>query len=183
MARVFESAAILASVAVLVSFTEGARLPWAMERAGAWAGASQSNRVLAFIVNKASPLDNLSSQDLRKIFLGERSKWPDGHKVTLVMQERGQEERAVFLRLVCHMQESDYNRYVLQAVFTGSVQAGPRLLSSASGVIKFVSLVPGAIGYVYADETDDSVKVLKIDGVGPDGAGYKFALEAPKGGR
>jgi hypothetical protein len=42
---------------------------------------------------------------------------------------------------------------------------------------KFVSLVPGAIGYVYAGDTDDSVKIIKIDGVGPDGAGYKFALK------
>ena len=183
MARVFESAALLASVAVLVSLTEGAGLPSAMERAGASAGASQSNRVLVFIVNKASPLENLSFQDLRKIFLGEQSKWPDGHKVTLVMQDRGQEEREVFLRLVCHMQESDYKRYILQAEFTGSTQGGPRLLSSASGVIKFVSLVPGAIGYVYADEANDSVKVIKIDGIGPDGAGYKFAQETSKGRR
>ncbi len=143
------------------------------------AATAQPHLALAFIVNKSNPVDNLSHQDLRRIFLGERSHWPNGRKISLVMQEQGREEREVALRLVYHMSESDYDRYILQAAFTGSVQSGPRLLSSASGVRKFVSFVPGAIGYVYADETDDSVKVIKIDGLAPDQAGYKFTLKEP----
>ena len=179
MPRVVERAAFFAAITLLVSFTEWGALGQRAVWAGILLGNGKSGHVLVFIVNKTSPLDNLSSQDLRKVFLGERSQWPDGHRITLVMQESGQEEREVFLRLVCHMQEADYNRYMLQAVFTGSIQGGPRLLSSASGVTRFVSLVPGAIGYVYADETNDSVKVIKVDGVAPDGPRYKFALKGP----
>lgn len=139
------------------------------------------NRVLVFIVNKVSPIDNLSIQEIRRVFLGERTKWPDGHKVTVVMEDQGMEGREAFLRLVCHMSESDYNRYVLQSAFTGAVQGGPRTLSSASGVVKFVSLVPGAIGYVCLGEADDSVKVIKIDGTSPNAPGYKFEIKKGEG--
>jgi hypothetical protein len=134
----------------------------------------QTPGALAFVVNKANPVDNLPFEDLRKIFLGERSRWPNGKKVTLVMQDEGKRERETVLRQLYHMTENDYSRYLLQATFTGSVQRGPKLLSTAEGVVKFVSFVPGAIGYVYIEDAGDSVKVIRVDGLAPRQRGYKF---------
>jgi len=164
------------AVLVILAYLGWGRAPSIRGNPEASAQSGRSGRSLVFIVNKVSPVDNLSPQDLRRVFLGERTKWPDGHKITVVMQDQGTEERDAFLHLVCHMNESDYTRYVLQAAFTGAVQGGPRVLSSAAGVVKFVSLVPGAIGYVRSGETDDSVKIIKVDGVSPNAEGYKFGI-------
>lgn len=163
-------------VLAILAYVGGGSFPSMRGNAETSAESGRPGRSLVFIVNKVSQVDNLSPQDLRRVFLGERTKWPDGHKVTVVMQDQGTEGRDAFLRLVCHMNESDYTRYVLQAAFTGAVQGGPRVLSSAAGVVKFVSLVPGAIGYVYSAETNDSVKIIKVDGVSPDTQGYKFGI-------
>ena len=39
------------------------------------AGSDQS---VAIIVNPANPVENCSFEDLRKIFMGEKSHWPNG---------------------------------------------------------------------------------------------------------
>jgi ABC-type phosphate transport system substrate-binding protein len=138
------------------------------------AATGQTGGPLAFIVNKANPVDNLSFQDLRKLFLSERTRWPNGKSVTLVMQDEGQADREVLLHDLYHMTEVDYHRQVLQAEFTGSLQTDPKLLSTPQGVVKFVSFVPGAVGYVTAGEVSESVKVVKVDGRLPGQPGYKF---------
>jgi phosphate transport system substrate-binding protein len=93
------------------------------------------------------------------------------------MREQGQPERALVLRVVCRMSETDFSQHLLHSTFTGQVQAGPKLLTSVTGVRKFVFNVPGAIGYVRAGEVDNSVKTLRIDGRLPGEEGYKLKLE------
>ncbi|MEW6210167.1 MAG: hypothetical protein AB1631_17505 [Acidobacteriota bacterium] len=131
---------------------------------------------LAIIVNKSNPVDELSLADLRKIFLAERSRWPNGRKVTIVMREQGRVERAAALRLIYRMREQDFNRHFLNIRFTGETLEEPKLLASADGMIKFVFNVPGAIGYARASEVDSTVKVLRIDGLAPGQPGYKLKL-------
>lgn len=134
---------------------------------------------LAIIVNKSNPVDDLSYVDLRQIFLGQRSYWPHGRKITIVMREPGQAEREAVLRAIYGMGERDFNRHFLQAKFTGEVLAAPKLLSTAAGVKKFVLNVPGAIAYVRLDELDDSVKPIHIDTQAPGDPGYKLRVLLP----
>jgi phosphate transport system substrate-binding protein len=126
--------------------------------------AAPSKQGLAIIVNRENPVENLSMTELRAVFLGERSHWPNGRRITLVMMEPGQPERETLLRDVCHMSESDLRRRYLQGMLTGEVLVSPKTLSSPAGVRKFVFNVPGAIGYVRSEDVDDSVKVIRIDG-------------------
>ena len=134
------------------------------------AQAKQDN--LAIVVNQSNPVDNLSSTELRAVFLGERSHWPNGRRITLVMMEPGQPEREAVLRDVCRMSESDFRRRFLQGLLTGEVLVSPKTLSTPVGVRKFVFNVPGAIGYLRPTDLDDSVKVIKIDGHLPNDADY-----------
>ena len=60
--------------------------------AGAPPEAEPAEQNLAIIVNQSNPVDNVSFQELRTIFLGERSHWPNGRRITLVMLEPGQPE-------------------------------------------------------------------------------------------
>src|SRR5712671_5746027 len=124
--------------------------------------ASEQN--LALVVNLSNPVQNLSMPELRRIFLGERSHWPNGRRITLVMMEPGQPERKALIRDVCQMNESDFSRHFLQGVFTGEVFVSPKTLASPVGVRKFVFNVPGAIGYIRASDIDSTVKAIRVDG-------------------
>jgi ABC-type phosphate transport system substrate-binding protein len=132
---------------------------------------------LAVIVNKSNPNDNLSLAELREYFLAERGNWPNGQgKVRVVMLEAGNPERDAALRLIYDMNEKGFTSYFLGKKFRGETIDEPRQQGSPPDVIKFISYVPGAIGYVAAGEVDASVKVMRVDGLAPGDPGYKLKL-------
>jgi phosphate transport system substrate-binding protein len=133
---------------------------------------------LAIVVNNENPLSELPIGELRRMILGEVTRWPDGRKVTIAMREPGDPERDTVLRLICRMSEQDFTRYLLQATFRGELQAGPKVLDTPNGVRRFVFNVPGAIGYIRSDEVDQSVKVLRIAGAVPANAAFGLTLRA-----
>jgi ABC-type phosphate transport system substrate-binding protein len=133
---------------------------------------------LAIIVNQSNPVNDLSLAELRAVFLGERSHWPNGRRITLVMMEQGQPEREAILRDICRLSESDFRRRILQGLFTGEVLVSPKTLATPVGVRKFVFNVPGAIGYLRPEDVDASVKVIRVDGHLPSDAEY--ALRIPE---
>ena len=133
---------------------------------------------LAIVVNQSNPVEDLSLAELRAMFLGERSHWPNGRRITLVMMEPGQPERDAVLREVCRMSEADFRRRFLQGLLTGEVLVSPKTLSTAVGVRKFIFNVPGAIGYLRPADVDSSVKVLRIGGHYPSDAEYALHIPA-----
>jgi hypothetical protein len=143
----------------------------------AQAAQSAEPTLLVFVVNRKNPVELLSLSDLRTMLLGERSHWPDGARVTVVMREPKQPERDAVVRLVCRLDDRDYTRTVLRAVFTGDLRSVPKLLDTPAGVLRFIYNVPGAIGYVRASEVDDSVKVVRLPDA-PAGAAFGFTLKA-----
>jgi ABC-type phosphate transport system substrate-binding protein len=147
----------------------------AVSVAAAPAGGS-AEQALAIIVNQSNPVENFSFEELRKIFLGERSHWPNGRRITLVMLDPSQPERKAVLRDIYGMSEKDFNNHFIQGVFTGAVFVSPKTLANASDVRNFVFNVPGAIGYVRASDVDSSVKVLRVDGRLPEDKDYRFRL-------
>ena len=138
-------------------------------------GQTRSQVELAIIVNKSNPNDNLSFSELREYFMAERNNWPSGAgKVRVIMREPGVPEREAVLRLIYDMDEKDFNSYFLGKKFRGEILEEPRLRTSTPDMIKTISNVPGAIGYVRADEVDASVKVIRVDGLAPGDAGYRI---------
>jgi ABC-type phosphate transport system substrate-binding protein len=133
-------------------------------------------RNLAIVVNLNNPVENLSTPELRRIFLGERGHWPNpyGRRITLVMLEPGWPERAAVLSVIYQMSETEFNNHFLHGLFTGDVFVSPKTLASPEGVRKFIFNVPGAIGYLRQSDVDKTVKVIRIDERLPDDKGYKF---------
>jgi phosphate transport system substrate-binding protein len=171
----------LAGVLMIVAAT----VWWAEVSAGAGEnpvsqGSSLADQSLAIVVNLSNPVDNLSMQDLRTIFLGERSHWPNGRRITLVMMEPGQPERKAMLREIYHMSENDFSRHFLQGLFTGEVFVSPKTLATPVGVRKFVFNVPGAIGYVRASDVDNTVKTIKVEGRTPEDKEYALRIPPSK---
>ena len=112
------------------------------------------------VVSKANNVVPLSREEVRRIFVGEKSSWPGGKHITVLMFAPDQSERVVILREVFKMNESDYTKYFLQAAFTGRVQAAPRDLPSATQMKAHLAANPNAIGYLKKEDVDDSLKIV-----------------------
>jgi phosphate transport system substrate-binding protein len=131
---------------------------------------------LAVIVNRGNPVDSIGRRELRALFLGEKTTWPHGRRVTLVLREPGQPERTAALRLIAGMSEDDLARHFIHQTFTGTTASGPRALATADGVKRFVVNVPGAIGVIRLADLDDTVKAIKVNGAGPSDADYALVM-------
>ena len=104
----------------IIALTHGGLEP--AQRVGATPPqAGGSEQAVAIIVNQSNPVENFSFDDLRKIFLGERSHWPNGRRITLVMLDPSQPERKAVLRDIYGMSEKDFNNHFIQGVFSGAV--------------------------------------------------------------
>jgi len=136
---------------------------------------------LVIVVNRSNPVNDLSMAELRKIFLGNRSHWVNGRRITLVMRDPGEAERRIILHDVCGMNEEQLKNHFLHGLFTGEILVSPKVLSSPTGVRKFIFNVPGAIGYLRISDLDDSIKVVRIDELQPDDKGYKLHVLSQAG--
>lgn len=132
---------------------------------------------LVIVVNRSNPVDDLSFSELRRIFLGNRSHWANGRRITLVMREPGGPERKIILRDVCAMSEDQLKTHFLHGLYTGEILVSPKILSTPTGVRKFVFNVPGAIGYLRAGDVDTTVKVVRINELLPDDKGYLLHVQ------
>jgi hypothetical protein len=132
---------------------------------------------LAIIVNRSNTVEDLSMGELRKIFLGERSHWANGRRITLVMMEAGQPEQKAVLQQICRMTDTQYRNHILRRLFTGELLVSPKTLATPTGVRKFVFNVPGAIGYVRATDVDTTVRVVRVAGLLPDDKDYSLHVE------
>jgi phosphate transport system substrate-binding protein len=132
---------------------------------------------LAIVVNPSNPIENLSFVELRKIFLGEQVRWPNGHRVIVAMLDSGFPERDAALREVYRMTERGYRDHFLKGRYTGDIPVLPKTLSSPEILRKFIFNAPGAIGYLRASDVNSSVKVVSIDGHLPDNREYPLLIE------
>jgi ABC-type phosphate transport system substrate-binding protein len=129
---------------------------------------------LVIVVNRMNPVEDLSFADLRAIFLGSRSYWNNGKRITVVMREPGEQERRVILHDVCGMNEEQFKTHFLRGLYTGEILVSPKTLDTPPGVRKFIFNVPGAIGYLRESDVDATVKVVRIDERLPWDKGYRL---------
>ena len=141
------------------------------------AACAQDAEPLAIVVNRDNPLSEITLADLRRLYRGQRSRWSNGRRITLVMRDPGAPERDAILQTLYGLDEEEYRRGFLQAVFTGEASGAPRSLATTNGVLRFVFNVPGAIGYVRASQVDESVKTLRVDGRLPGEPGYRLEVQ------
>jgi ABC-type phosphate transport system substrate-binding protein len=144
-------------------------------------GVQAAGDPIVVIVNSGNPVDNLTMNELKKLFLSDRSRWDTGKSVAPVMVTAGAPERAAFLKTVCGMNDADFSKYFLQAAFTGKNATPPKEVGSSQSVKATVASSPGAIGFVKAadfhgDGSDGGLKAVKIDGLAASDAGYKIKM-------
>jgi ABC-type phosphate transport system substrate-binding protein len=122
--------------------------------------ATSAGEEVDVVVNKSNTVGDQTATSLKPIFVCDKSTWPNGKRVSVLMLAPGSPERAVVLRDVYKMSEGDYSKYFLQAAFSGRITAPPKDLASAGQMKQDVAANPGAIGYLKSSDVDDSVKVV-----------------------
>jgi hypothetical protein len=162
--------ALIIAASVLLALPCGGR---------SFATPRQPATTLAIIVHRSNPVEDLTAGELRRIFMFDTQTWGNGRRITVVLRQKGQPERAEAIAAICGISEHEYDRHILLQKFRNQIDRGPREILSAAAMRRFVFNVPGAIGYVPADQTDDTTRVLRIDGLLPDAAGYALRLPPP----
>ena len=100
----------------------------------------------------------LSIDDVARVFLRQRRFWADGAPIVPLNQGLGTAARAQFTSRVLRMDTEHLQRYWNERYFDGVLP--PAVLSSPAAVRRYVASEPDAIGYLQADEVDDSVRVV-----------------------
>jgi ABC-type phosphate transport system substrate-binding protein len=120
------------------------------------ASAAWSKTVV--VVNPANAAA-LGEEEIKGIFLGKRSRFPDGTRAQPVDQSDAQPARKEFYAKLAKMTETDFNAYWSALIFTGNAFP-PKKLEGDLDVKNYVKANPGAIGYVDAEAVDESIKVI-----------------------
>lgn len=140
---------------------------------------NKTGQSLAIVVNRANPVENISTSELRKLFLEQKTHWPNGRRVAVAMLAFDHPERHAVLRQIYRMDERAYEEYFIKETFRGDVFIAPRTLASADLMRKFVFNAPGAIGYLRMGDLDETVKVVRIDGLLPNEKNYSLQIDEP----
>jgi hypothetical protein len=125
---------------------------------------------LAVIVSKGSPLNELSSAQLTRMYLGDMVDFSGGRLIPL-NRSTGTEERQQFDRVVLGKSPDEMARYWIDRKIRGQSGA-PKAVEPVDVYERVVSKLDGAIGYVRISDVRGDVKVLRIDGKGPTDPGY-----------
>lgn len=112
------------------------------------------------IVNKNVSATTLSRDEIQQVFLGKKTAWPDGKKITPVIHKGGNVQE-VFLKDYMNKTSSQYEAFWKQAIFTGTGKP-LKSLSGDEDIVQFVSRTDGAVGYIDADSPHRDVKRLDV---------------------
>jgi hypothetical protein len=99
------------------------------------------------LVGNGTGLTQVNPAELRSLFRGERSVWPTGREVIIVLPGSRVEWSERFSLQVLGMSRQAMQRYWLGLVFQGRASA-PVFVDSAAEVLSYVQEHPGAIGMV-----------------------------------
>ena len=132
-----------------------ASLPWLV--VAVLVGDAGADQRLAVIVHRDRAID-LTVAELSQIYLKKRRYWPDGGPIIPINRDAASEIRARFSAAVFGPLVDRMAVYWKRLYFQGVLP--PATLASAAAVKRFVASEPNAIGYVEADDVDDSVRVL-----------------------
>jgi len=132
------------------------------------AGA-QGTGPIAVIVNRHNPEDGLAVEDLRHLYLGIRTAFPNGAPVLLLALPRVSQR---FYASALRMSPDEVKRYWIGLVFSGDSAVPPKEIADVVELKRLVARHPGAVGFIPAREADSTVQVVDIEGKRPDDPGY-----------
>jgi len=133
---------------------------------------AQTREAVAIVVHPESEVTDLTSAELRSIFLADRQFWNDRSRITLLVRAPSAYERDVVLHRVYRMDEAQFRQYWIGKMFRAEVATGPKIVASSDMAAQLVSAIRGAITFVPASEIRPNMRVVRIDGKLPSDPAY-----------
>jgi ABC-type phosphate transport system substrate-binding protein len=127
---------------------------------------------IAIVAHKDTPVESLSMEELRSIFLADRQFWGNRTRITLLIRAPQSDERTFVLERIYQMSEAQFRQYWIAKMFRAEVPRGPKIVLSTGMTLDLVVAIPGSISFAPADAVTDNVKVIRVDGLLPSDAGY-----------
>jgi len=119
------------------------------------------------IANPSVKADSISAEELRSVFLEERSSLGDGSHVEPVISKGGPAHDA-FVRQYLGKSDADLQNHYRSLVFTGKGFM-PKMVASDTEIAAYVARTRGAIGYVSGETSIEGAKTLAVLEGGSDG--------------
>lgn len=113
------------------------------------------------IVSARSPVTALSPTEVADIFLGRRTRFPDGRPAVPIDQGEDSPVREKFYARFTGKSPAQVKAHWSKIIFTGRGQP-PRQAASGAEAKKLIADNPNAIGYVDRGLVDSSVRVLAL---------------------
>ncbi len=110
------------------------------------------------VVNTANN-NEMNQSEIKRLFLGKKSKFPDGSAAKPVGQDDKSDVVKEFNQKVLGKSASQLKAYWSKLIFTGK-GSPPKKLGSDAEVLKAVAGDASKIGFVNSASVDGSVKVL-----------------------
>ncbi|HTY22537.1 MAG TPA: TonB family protein [Desulfomonilaceae bacterium] len=112
------------------------------------------------IANPSVRTDAISAEELKSVFLEERSSLSDGSRVEPVLSRSGSAHDA-FVKEYLGKTDASLQTYYRILVFTGKGSM-PKAEASDGDVVAYVARTRGAIGYVGVGTSTEGVKTLSV---------------------
>ena len=123
--------------------------------------SSNASAELVVIVSARSPAQDLTSDQVAAIFLGQAGRFPDGQEVLALDQRVGSQERNAFYQQVTGKTPALLKAHWSKMVFTGRGQP-PREAADSASVRRMVAENPSMIGYIDRAAVDASVRPVLV---------------------
>ena len=146
------------------------------------AAAASGSDALVFVVGARRQPIAVSSAELRKVYLGKTTRWPDGRRIVLAVRPARTAAGKIFFDRVVEMSDIDFSRHWLGVLFRGEAVAAPRVISGADEVRRLLARTPDALAFLLSSELDagdTSLRPLAIDGRSPGSPSYLYRVRAP----
>lgn len=170
--------AVFVSAALAVPGT----MPFAVAQEPAEATDSRPTEIeprrIAVVTHPDNPVDELTKAELGRLFLKKRTFWATGERCVPIDQPGSSDIRERFYREALELDQTELKRYWMQETMTGNARP-PVTVDNAAVVKKYIEKLSGAVAYIWADEVDDSVKVIRVRDV-PAFADPEAFKEAPE---
>jgi len=126
---------------------------------------------IVIIVNKNNSLNEISKNELKQIFLAQRTSFQNGQSIELAEYAKS---KSKFYDQLFGWNLLRVKKHWMGLIFSGMHSSAPKEFKLANELLDFIQKNDGAIGFVDISEVDKSVKMLLINGKNVNNKDYLF---------
>ena len=127
----------------------------------------------AVVASLDVPVEAVTSEDLRQLFMLRRTYWSTGRPVNLILPGPALEDGSFLLDEIYEMNYPSLRRMILELLYRGEINLAPKIVTAEADAVSFAESGRGVVTLVRVNAVKQArVRVLAVDGKRPGDAGY-----------